>query len=62
MVDESAVAKDFVGLPESETDLEESHSSPVFLLTLHSHLLFTRRLSDGTTLELKKETANFGDF
>jgi hypothetical protein len=39
MVDESAVAKDFVGLTESVTDREESHGSPVFLLPLHSHLL-----------------------
>lgn len=39
MVDEGAVAKDFVRLPESETDREESHGSPVFLLPLHSHPL-----------------------
>lgn len=41
MVDESTVAKDFVGLSESETDGEESDGSPVFLLPLHSHLLLS---------------------
>lgn len=55
MMDEGAVAKDFVRLTESETDREESHSSPVFLLPLHSHLLLsTLRFfqSAKTTLEL----------
>lgn len=40
MVDERAVAEDFEGLSESETDGEEPHGSPVLLLPLHSHLVF----------------------